>query len=257
MCLIALSVEKAKDWNGKDSYFFKILANRDEYHDRETIQMHWWGNKSILAGKDEVAGGTWLGTNKEGKFAAITNLKENSDINYKISRGSLITGFLESKLSAKSYLEEIEPEKENYAGFNLIVGDKDGLFYLCNRLEGIFFISEGVHALGNLTLNANTKKAEAIKNDFNDLLHSGFSAKKAFGIMKKDYGSLHEKTKRELKIRDGEEIPYRFIRSPVYGTRCSTVFTSDVSGMITVQEQTYLKEGIEGPSVDFSFSIKD
>jgi hypothetical protein len=27
--------------------------------------------------------------------------------------------------------------------------------------------------------------------------------------------------------------------------------------MITVQEQTYLKEGIEGPSVDFSFSIKD
>jgi len=108
-----------------------------------------------------------------------------------------------------------------------------------------------------LTLNANTKKTEAIKNDLNDLLHSGFSAKKAFEIMKKDYGSLHEKTKRELKIRDGEEIPYRFIRSPVYGTRCSTVFTSDVSGMITVQEQTYLKEGIEGPSVDFSFSIKD
>ncbi len=79
MCLIALSVEKKKDWNGKDSYFFIIIANRDEYHERPTTKMHWWSNNHILAGKDEEAGGTWLGTNKEGKFAAITNLKENTN----------------------------------------------------------------------------------------------------------------------------------------------------------------------------------
>ena len=59
MCLIALSVIKSKDWNGKDSYFFKVVANRDEYHERQTTQMHWWSNKLILAGKDELAGGTW------------------------------------------------------------------------------------------------------------------------------------------------------------------------------------------------------
>ena len=137
MCLIALSVEKASDWNGKDSYFFKVIANRDEYHARETTQMHWWSNKLILAGKDEEAGGTWLGTNRNGKFAAITNLKEQNQINYKSSRGALVTDFLESKQSAKAYLEQIEPIKEEFAGFNLIVGDKDGLFYLCNRLEEI------------------------------------------------------------------------------------------------------------------------
>ena len=51
---------------------------------------------------------------------------------------------------------------------------KSGLFYLCNRLEGIFFISEGIHALGNLTLNSATKKIESIKNDFNQILHEGF-----------------------------------------------------------------------------------
>ena len=101
MCLIALSVEKASDWNGKDSYFFKVIANRDEYHARQTTQMHWWSNKLILAGKDEEAGGTWLGTNRNGKFAAITNLKEQSQINYKSSRGALVTDFLESKQSAK------------------------------------------------------------------------------------------------------------------------------------------------------------
>ena len=110
MCLIALSVEKSKDWQGKDSYFFKIVANRDEYHERQTTGMHWWPNQSILAGRDEVAGGTWLGTNREGKFAAITNLKENNNNKYQVSRGSLVTGFLESQLSAKAYLEELEAE---------------------------------------------------------------------------------------------------------------------------------------------------
>ena len=175
---------------------------------------------------------------------------------YAVSRGSLVTGFLESQLSAKAYLEKLEQEKNIYAGFNLIVGDKDGLFYLCNRLEGIFFISEGVHALGNLTLNASTKKVEAIKNDFSDILHEGFSIEKSFNIMKKEYGNLHEKTKKELKIRDGEEIPYRFIRSPVYGTRCTTVFSSHASGEINISELTYQREGIEGASIDFNFNIK-
>ena len=255
MCLIAISVEKSKDWNGKDSYFYKIIANRDEYHERQTTVMHWWSNKSILAGKDEEAGGTWLGTNREGKFAAITNLKENNSTKYSVSRGSLTTDFLESRLSAKSYLEELENKKDDYAGFNLIVGDRNGLFYLCNRLEGIFFIPEGLHALGNLTLNASTKKVDAIKDDFNELMHKGFTAEEGFKIMRKDYGNLHERTKKDLKVRDGEEIPFRFIRSPIYGTRCTTVFSSDPSGLISISELSFGKEGIEGSSVDFSFSL--
>ena len=116
MCLIALSIEKSKDWNGKDSYFFKIIANRDEYHERPTTKMHWWSNKAILAGKDEEAGGTWLGTNKEGKFAAITNLKEITNSKYSISRGSLVTEFLESQLSAKAYLENLMVKRKNMQG---------------------------------------------------------------------------------------------------------------------------------------------
>tara|TARA_Y100001947_G_C10326945_1_gene298939 strand:+ start:1001 stop:1771 length:771 start_codon:yes stop_codon:yes gene_type:complete len=256
MCLIALSVKKSKDWNSKTAYFFDVVANRDEYHERPTSEMHWWEN-NILAGKDEEAGGTWLGTNKNGKFAALTNLKENTNKKYTLSRGNLVTGFLNSNLSPKSYLEEIENEKGSYAGFNLIVGDKRGLFYSCNRLDGIFFIPEGVHALGNLTLNAETKKVEAIKSDLNEIVASGFTINKGMDIMKKEFGNLHEKSKKELKLRDGEEIPYRFIRSPVYGTRCTTVFSTHPSGDVNISERTYHREGIEGNSVDFSFNVRD
>ena len=49
MCLIALSVKKSKDWNSKTAYFFDVVANRDEYHERPTLEMHWWEN-NILAG---------------------------------------------------------------------------------------------------------------------------------------------------------------------------------------------------------------
>ena len=52
-------------------------------------------------------------------------------------------------MSAKSYLEGLNGQ--DYAGFNLIVGDKNGLFYYCNRSEGIYLLPEGVHALGNLS----------------------------------------------------------------------------------------------------------
>ena len=90
MCLIALSVTKSKDWNSKDAYFYKVIANRDEYHERKTTQMHWWSNKDLLAGKDEQAGGTWLGINKDGRFAAITNLKENTDKILQVDRDGIL-----------------------------------------------------------------------------------------------------------------------------------------------------------------------
>ena len=101
-----------------------------------------------------------------------------------------MTEFLESTLSAKAYLEDLEKEKENFAGFNLIVGDKNGLFYLCNRLEGIFFLNEGTHALGNLTLNASTSKVESIKGDLDLLIHNGFNESDAINLMKKEFGIL-------------------------------------------------------------------
>ena len=108
-----------------------------------------------------------------------------------------------------------------------------------------FFLNEGTHALGNLTLNASTSKVESIKRDLDLLLHNGFNESDAINLMKKEFGNLHEKTKKELKVRDGEEIPYRFIRSPIYGTRCTTVFSTEPTGEVRISEKTYLAEGVE------------
>ena len=73
------------------------------------------------------------------------------------------------------------------------------------------------------------------------LIHNGFNESDAINLMKKEFGNLHEKTKKELKVRDGEEIPYRFIRSPIYGTRCTTVFSTEPTGEVRISEKTYLQ----------------
>ena len=70
MCLIAVSIKKETDWSGKESYFFSLAANRDEYHDRPTSQLGWWEDKEILAGKDELAGGIYVLREKKEKYLA-------------------------------------------------------------------------------------------------------------------------------------------------------------------------------------------
>ena len=254
MCLIAVSIKKELDWKGKEAYFYTLVANRDEYHDRPTTHLHWWKGSKILAGKDNLAGGTWLGFSKSGRFAALTNFKENTSKQFKLSRGQLITDFLESNQSAKSYLESLNCQ--DYAGFNLIVGDKNGLFYYSNRSEGIYLLPEGIHAIGNLSLNHDTPKIDSVKMDLEELFLSEFNTQSALDMMKKEYGKLHEKSKEELQPKEGVEIPYRFIRSTIYGTRCTSVCRTLPNGDIEFCEQSYLEEGVEGKREEFVFNIK-
>jgi len=254
MCLIALSVKKDIDWKGKEAYFFTVLANRDEYHERPTRDLQWWPGNEILAGQDGIAGGTWLGFSKSGRFAALTNYKENNLKKFKLSRGLLVTEFLKSNLSVKPYLENLN--RQDYAGFNLIIGDRNGLFYYCNRSEGIYLLPEGIHALGNFTLNNDTAKIDSVKIDLEELSLSEFKTQSALDMMKKEHGRLHEKSKEELKPKEGVEIPYRFIRSNIYGTRCTSVCRTLPSGDIEFCEQSYSEEGAEGGRKEFIFNIK-
>ncbi|CAB1319976.1 unnamed protein product [Coregonus sp. 'balchen'] len=63
-----------------------LAANRDEFYNRPTKAADFWAsNSEILSGLDleeGKEGGSWLGINKRGKLAALTNYLEgrpNSD----------------------------------------------------------------------------------------------------------------------------------------------------------------------------------
>lgn len=59
--------------------------------------MEWWGEgeEDLLAGRDELGGGTWLGCSRGGRIAFVTNFREpESRFPGAKSRGHLPVKFL-------------------------------------------------------------------------------------------------------------------------------------------------------------------
>lgn len=120
-----------------------IAANRDEFHSRPTAFADTWQDPStIIAGRDLEAGGTWLGVNRQGGAALITNIRDPLANNGTAkSRGTLVLNALTHQAeqphqwfessNIDNFLKTQGP-LENYNGFNLIFGDAKKLYYLNN-----------------------------------------------------------------------------------------------------------------------------
>lgn len=62
---------------------------------RPTKPVGWWPGDEILGGQDEVVGGTWLATSKQGRVAFLTNVLELHALPEAKSRGELPLHFLQ------------------------------------------------------------------------------------------------------------------------------------------------------------------
>ena len=247
MCLIVFS--SLEDIKNESEYSFILLANRDEYYDRPTKSIHWW-KEGYLAGKDLKAGGTWLGVSEDGRFAAVTNYREDPTVR-ESSRGDLVKNFLENQILAEDYLQTLN--KQDYAGFNLLLRDSSGVHYLSNRGGDGTQINNGVNALGNRILNSPTNKVKNVSDSFKELLHCNFTKEDLFKFMRKEEGDLTKVGMDEFIQTEDQELPFRFIKSEFYGTRCTTVYLINKNGSHHVLEQEYKKEGELGEIRSFEF----
>lgn len=72
-----------------------VAANRDEAYARPfTAPRVWMADTPFWAPRDEEEGGTWIGVNREGLVAAITNRSTLPESPGRASRGLLVTGAL-------------------------------------------------------------------------------------------------------------------------------------------------------------------
>ena len=255
MCLIVFSYQENKENSKAFPGSLILAANRDEYYERPTKSMHWWESEKMLAGKDLQAGGTWLAVSDDGRFAAITNYKElmteKADLK---TRGELVSNYITSKgLSSIDYLESIKGI--NYAGFNLLLGDKEGIHYFSNRTEEIDKLEPGIHAVGNLLLNSQTKKSIKVKNQFKELLQTNPDEVALMEFMKRDSGDLSDLDMAGFKETEHEEIPYRFIKSDYYGTRNTTIITINETGEYKISEQNFSENGKKLEKTSFQFKL--
>ncbi len=166
MCLILFA------WKCHPRYHLIVAANRDEFFKRPSAPLSFWKeHPGVLAGKDLKAGGTWLGLNESGRFTAITNYRDLSNIKeHAPSRGALTLDYLTGSSSAKDYLSEIAAVGHHYNGFNLVVGDLRELFYYSNVENNIQKLEPGIYGLSNDLLDTDWPKVKRGRQVFRSLL---------------------------------------------------------------------------------------
>jgi len=104
----------------------------------------------VAGGRDLQAGGTWFGITRTGRFAALTNYRDPSRlIPNAPSRGRLTSDYLQGDEPARRYLERLSRRAGDYNGFNLLVGDSEGLFYYANYSGKPRVLEPGVYGLSN------------------------------------------------------------------------------------------------------------
>jgi uncharacterized protein with NRDE domain len=109
-------------------YALVLCSNRDEFLERPTDLAHFHSfdklgehslsEANILSGVDVRAGGTWLGVNRSGRVAFLTNITEEYKT-YGSSRGDLVANFLSS--DSEEDVHSLIPCDAKYAGFNLLL----------------------------------------------------------------------------------------------------------------------------------------
>ncbi len=140
MCLIVFA------WRAHPDYPLVVAANRDEYLARPAAPAHWWVDApELLAGRDLEAGGTWMGLTRSGRFAALTNYRDPSrHLAGAPSRGALVREALEDARPVPATLQAVLASADNYAAFNLLVGDADRLGVLESTTGGLRLLESGV-----------------------------------------------------------------------------------------------------------------
>ena len=110
-----------------------IGANRDEMIDRASKPpaRHWPDRPELVAGRDILAGGSWLGINDWGVAAAVLNRHGSlGPAPDRRSRGELVLEALDhaDAAAAAEALSHLDPDA--YRTFNLIIADESEGFWL-------------------------------------------------------------------------------------------------------------------------------
>lgn len=129
-----------------------IAANRDEYLDRpsEGPELRTTASGPVVAPRDLRAGGTWLGLNARGVFAAVTNLRGPEPDPDLRSRGLLVMDALSASSAAESADALGGLGDRTYNPFNLLVADSQEAFLLTyQESASLRAIEPGVQVIGN------------------------------------------------------------------------------------------------------------
>ena len=257
MCLIIIAHRMSPE------YPLVLAANRDEFFNRPTRQAHTWPDGNMIAGRDLKAGGAWLGVGLDGRFAAVTNIRE-SDRNGAngLSRGDLPLDFLSGQQPPAEYLNERSSRFDKYAGFNLVVGDLNSVYYASNREPGIHEMHAEIIGLSNGIPGSEWPKVTRGREKVAQLLEQDTPLNSDLLIEQMlDQNMAQASELPESGIPDEQESRLSSMFVPAlpggYGTRCISAFIRQDDGLCRFSEQNFNKEGMVTERHFFNFSVAE
>lgn len=216
MCVVAIATDAHPKWR------LVVAGNRDEFHARASAPLARWNDGSgIIAGRDLVSGGSWMGVSDSGRFAVVTNIRDAEGPKPdKLSRGALVSDWL-ADATVPNDLDRFNP-------FNLIVTGNGIANYLSNRPAPLHqAIAPGIHGLSNAIPDEHWPRKDRLIAEMAVWLERDAH-----------YPELLLDLLRDETVPDRDAYPV-FIKSPVYGTRCSTIVLVDHAGNGQITERCF------------------
>jgi uncharacterized protein with NRDE domain len=239
MCLILFAHQLRSDLP------LVLLANRDEYLARATAPLAPWAEEpAVVGGRDLEAGGSWLGVGADGRWAAVTNVREGeASLPGAPSRGWLVRDFLLGRNPPEAFIAGIAPRMETYAGFNLLLGDGSEVWWVSNREAIPVRLPPGLYGLSNGRLDSPWPKVERGKAALRALLAGPLPTAEAGFRLLADRETCpdHHLPATGISLAWERSLSPVFIVAPEhgYGTRSSTVLLRAATGETQVAERSF------------------
>jgi len=238
MCLILFAHKVHPD------YPLVLAGNRDEFYARPTAPAGFWPESpELLAGRDLVGGGTWLGVTRSGRLAAVANYRQPEARQRSVrSRGQLTVDFLRGTTAPADYLATVARRREDYRGFNLLAAAGGEIAYYSN-LEGVVrILPPGIYGLSNALLDTPWPKVVGGKAALAAILAAPGppDPEPLFALLSdttRPADSLLPET--GVGLERERVLSSRFVLSADYGTRASTVVLVDRKGEAVFVERSF------------------
>ncbi len=238
MCLLLVAYRVHAD------YPLIVAANRDEFFQRPTTPAQFWDDDpDVLAGRDLSQGGTWMGINKNGRFAAITNVRDPQAFRPSAkSRGLIVADFLTGGQAPNEFLENLARDRGEYNGFNLLVCENGSLHYFSSIDGSRSTLAPGVHGISNDSLNTPWPKVVRGKCEMNAMLNKNpekFEHALFALLSDRTVAPDGELPNTGVGLEKERFLSPLFIRTAEYGTRSSTLLFVRRVGAVRYVERSY------------------
>jgi uncharacterized protein with NRDE domain len=219
-----------------------VVANRDEFYSRPTEAAGPWEEcPDLIGGRDLVSGGSWFGA-RGARWASVTNIREGIRHSHSHrSRGWLVRDYLLGNAPPQEFMAAIAVQTSEYAGFNLLLGDGDGLWYCNNRGLSLRRLEPGIYGLSNHLLDTPWPKVVRAKQALTEALaEPRFDQDQVFGIMAEtSIAADSALPETGIPLEWERALSAAFIVKDNYGTRCTTFFQRSNAGQHLLIERRF------------------